>query len=47
MSLKYTATDELGNSVSGTVKFEVKPRPSYKDYAASRLEPHLTAWDAG
>ena len=28
--LDYTATDELGNSVSGTVKFEVKPRPSYK-----------------
>ena len=28
--LKYTATDELGNSVSGTVKFEVKPRPAYK-----------------
>ena len=28
--LKYTATDELGNSVSDTVKFEVKPRPAYK-----------------
>ena len=28
--LKYTAMDELGNSVSGTVKFEVKPRPAYK-----------------
>ena len=28
--LKYTATDELGNSVSGTVKFEVKRRPAYK-----------------
>ena len=28
--LDYTATDELGNSVSGTVEFEVKPRPAYK-----------------
>ena len=28
--LDYAATDELGNSVSGTVEFEVKPRPAYK-----------------
>ena len=28
--LKYTATDELGNSASDTVKFEIKPRPAYK-----------------
>ena len=28
--LKYTATDELGNSASDTVKFEIKRRPAYK-----------------
>ena len=28
--LKYTATDELGNSVSDTVEFEIKPRAAYK-----------------
>ncbi len=28
--LTYTATDELGNSASDTVKFEIKPRPVYK-----------------
>ena len=28
--LKHTATDELGNSASATVKFEVKRRPAYK-----------------
>ena len=45
--LKYTATDELGNSFSDTEDVRDQASRVVQGYAASRLEPHLAAWDAG